>query len=199
MGSGCGAALPPAGDAALAHCAQQLLSELWQGSEPGTQQAAASETLDASSSSTPAPRSDCAGGGTAQDLAISADASGPAHLEDGSLGSASPDGSALRWLAALQAALATARAADKAGAPAGAFAAEISGADAPPKLGEAPAMVLAALLAHRSARVAGAAARAVAAAVARVPLAGIGLLPVLLFQLQDRAARTTEGKCNAGF
>lgn len=192
LGSGHGSALPPAGDAALAYCAQQLLSELWQGSESGTQQAAALGTSETPVSSAPPPSGNGAGGGATQNLGARPEASGPDHPEDGSLGSASPDGSALRWLAALQDALATARAADKAGAAA------FPAAGAPPRLGDAPAMVLAALLAHGSACVAGAAARAVAAAAERVPLAGISLLPVLLFQLQDRAARITEGELPAG-
>ncbi|KAK9836092.1 hypothetical protein WJX81_000611 [Elliptochloris bilobata] len=64
-------------------------------------------------------------------------------------------------------------------------------------LGEAPGLVLTALLGHESGAVAGAAAEAAAAAVACVPLAGIGLLPMLLFQLQDRIARDTGGALNA--
>ena len=197
LGSGSGSALPPAGDAALAHCAQQLLSELWQGSEPDAQQAAALGAAEAPLSSGPASRGGDAGGGAAQDLDHREPASSPAdpaHLGDGDLGPACPDGGALRWLAALQAAMVTARAADKAAAPAGAFAAAFPNDIAPPRLGDAPALVLAALLAHGSARVAGAAARAAAAAVARTPLAGIGLLPVLLYQLQDRAARMAQGE-----
>ncbi len=149
----------PAGEAALAHAAQALLAELWPGGGY-----AALEAPDAAAASVP----------------LSA-VGGPACA------AAAAAGPALRWLA-LRGTLAAAAAQRRTGLPAGGGAPAAPSNSAPPRLGDAPAMVLAGLLGHADAHVAAAAAAAAAVAAAAAPLAGIGLLPVLLCQLQARLA-----------
>ncbi len=158
-------ALPPAGEAALAHAAQALLAELWPG-----------------------------GGYAALEAPDAAAASAPLSAVGGPAGAAAAAvGPALRWLAALRGAVAAAAAQRRTGLTAGGGAPAAPSDGAPPRLGDAPAMVLAGLLGHADARVAAAAAGAAAVAAAAAPLAGIGLLPVLLCQLQARLAGGPAG------